>query len=50
MFAVSEIHSIYIVVVKKTLVEALTELAPAVLSSSKYPQDPKIANAQICKE
>lgn len=50
MFAVREIRSIYVVVVKKTFVEGVTEFAPAVLSFSKYPQGPKIANAQICKE
>lgn len=49
-FAVGEMHSIYVVVVKKTFVGRVVELAPAVLTFSKYPQDPKIANAQICKE
>lgn len=49
-FAVRKIHSIYIMVMRKTFVESVTELAPAVLSFSKYPQDLKIANAQICKE
>lgn len=49
-FAVREIHSIYVLVVKKTFAERVVEPAPAVLTFSKYPWDPKIANAQFCKE